>query len=136
MQSLENFEIQNVVKKIYEFDERVEFIVLYGSIVEGRRSGLSDIDIAVYFRGDEKERFDFRVRTLGRIGDIFDVQVFQDLPLYLKIEIVRKGKILYYRDFNTVFSVYLQTIKEFEDFEKHLNTYYSHIGAGILEGAG
>ena len=136
MESFENFGIQSAVKTIKELCPGVEFIVLYGSIAEGRNNKLSDIDIAVYPVGDKKERFESRIKMLGRLSDRFDIQIFQDLPLYIKMEIIRKGNILYYRDYGTLFGIYLQTIKEYEDFEKHLNTYYSYIGAGILEETG
>lgn len=136
METSEIFDIENAVKTIKKLDSRIEFIVLYGSIVEDRYNKLSDIDIAVYYSGDKKERFNFRIKLLGRLGDKFDIQIFQDLPLYIKMEIIKKGKILYYKDYSKLFGIYLQTIKEYEDFEKHLNTYYSYMEAGIFEETG
>ncbi len=127
-------EIEKAVNEIKKIDteDRVEFIVLYGSSVKEKYGELSDIDLAIYYRGNEEERFRFRIKVLGRVSNRFDIQMFQDLPLYIKKDIVSNGKPLYYKDYETIFDEYLRTIKRYEDFERHLNYYYSSL-RGIQE---
>lgn len=106
-------EIKNAVKKIRALDRKnqVQFIILYGSLVEGKHDKLSDIDFAVGYNGDRKQRFDFRIRALAELGDKFDVQIYQDLPLYVKEEVL-KGKVFYARDMKLLNEVALKTIQD------------------------
>ncbi len=122
-------EIERVVDNITKVDteHRVEFIVLYGSSVKKKHGGLSDVDLAVYYQGSREERFRFRMKVLGRSSDRFDIQMFQDLPLYIRKDIVSNGKPLYYKDYEMISHEYLRTIREYGYFEKHLNYYYSNL---------
>jgi len=56
-------EVGKILRKVRELDVggKVRFIALYGSVAEGRGSGFSDIDVALYYEGEEEERFSFRV---------------------------------------------------------------------------
>jgi predicted nucleotidyltransferase len=130
--------IGEILGKVRELDAdgRVRFIALYGSLVEGGGSGLSDIDVALYYDGSEEERFSFRVALQGELGERFDVQIFQDLPLYVRREIVARGKVIFYTDYDFLFNVYLQTLREYSDFERHLRTYYSYLEGAEVEGNG
>jgi predicted nucleotidyltransferase len=66
--------ISGVVEKIKTIGgDKVRFIVLYGSAAKGEMTELSDIDLAVFYKGDKKERFDFRVKVLGRVSNEFDI---------------------------------------------------------------
>ncbi len=120
----------NVINRILEIGkEKVKFIVLYGSAAKGELTSLSDVDLAVFYDGGKKERFDFRVKILGRVGDKFDIQTFQDLPLYIQKDILTTGKLIHFRDYGEVFEVFMKTIREFEDFKPRLELYYSSLGA-------
>ena len=100
----------------------------FGSRVNGSAKGYSDIDIAVYYHDDKKERFKFRMKVLGRIDDKFDVQIFQDLPLYVQKDIVSSGEVIYYSDYREIFKIYMKTIRDFEHFKPRLEMYYSSLG--------
>ncbi|MHA1379082.1 MAG: nucleotidyltransferase domain-containing protein [Candidatus Helarchaeota archaeon] len=78
--------------------EKVRFVILYGSIVKSKNTSLSDIDFAVFFKGNKVERFNFRKKILGRVGGKNDIQIFQDLPLYIRKDIITNGKILFFAD--------------------------------------
>lgn len=121
--------ISSAVKKIKDIGgDKIQFIVLYGSAAKGKITDLSDIDIAIYYKGDKRERFEFRVKVLGRIGSEFDIQIFQDLPLYIQKDILSTGDVIYYRDYNDIFNIFMKIIKEFEDFKPRLELYYSKLG--------
>jgi hypothetical protein len=108
--------------------DKVRFIILYGSKAREEMTELSDIDLAVYYDGDKKERFDFRVKVLGRVGDEFDIQTFQDLPLYIRKDIVSSGKVIDYKGYMEIFRIFMRTIRDFEHFKPRLDMYYSGLG--------
>lgn len=121
--------IEKVINKIKEIGgENIRFIMLYGSLIENRYTKLSDIDIAVYFKGNEKERFNFRMKILGRVGDEFDIQVFQDLPIYIQKEIISNGKMLEYENFEETFDIFMKTIRDYEHFKPRMDMYFSQLG--------
>ncbi len=126
--SLEPY-VSDVITKIKDIGgNSIKFIVLYGSAAKGRITDLSDIDIAVYYSGNKMERFQFRMKILGRIGNKFDIQTYQDLPLYIQNEILKSGEVLYFSDYTEIFNTFMKTIREFEDFKPRLELYYSHMG--------
>lgn len=51
----------------------------------------SDIDLCIYYRGIQRERNEFRLNILSNVNDIFDIHIFQDLPLYIRFSVL-KGK--------------------------------------------
>jgi len=110
------------LKAMPDFD-RVKFVILYGSYAEGNQNKMSDIDFAVYYGGEHGDRFKFRKKILGELSDDFDVQSFQDLPLYVRINVL-KGKVIYENDLQFVYDVAYETIQSFEDFKYG---YYDYI---------
>lgn len=107
------------LKEMPDFD-RVNFVILFGSYSQNKQNKLSDIDFAVYYNGDSKQRFKFRLKLLTKLPDKFDVQIFQDLPLYVRIETL-KGKLIYAKDETFAYDVAYQTMK---DYEEGLKKYY------------
>lgn len=110
------------LKEMPDFN-RVKFVFLFGSYSNGKQNKFSDIDFAVYYKGDSKERFKFRLNILGKLPDNFDVQIFQDLPLYVRMNVL-KGKLIYNSDLDFVYDKAYETIKVFEDFKKY---YYDYL---------
>ena len=122
-------DIDDAIEQIKKIGgKKIRFIALYGSTAAGKSTNLSDIDLAVFYDGNKKERFEFRSKILGRVKDILDIQTFQDLPIYIRKEIISNGKVLYFKEHSKVFDVFLRTIREFEDFKPRLDMYYSHQG--------
>lgn len=121
----EDNNIKSIVKTIKKIGgKQIGFIIQYGSTVTGEQTPLSDIDIAVYYHGTEKQRFEFIITVLGSVDDQFDIHIFQDLPLYIQQEVISKGKLLYQRDFETTFDIFMRTIQRFSDFKPLLDIYY------------
>jgi predicted nucleotidyltransferase len=112
------------IKKIEGFD-KVRFIILYGSAVEGITREESDIDLCIDIDAEtDYEGSKFRLKVLSELPDFFDVQIFSQLPLYVKKEVL-KGKVIYCRDEEYLYETAIFTIKEFEDFKYR---YYDYIG--------
>ena len=121
--------ISDVVQRIKEIGGvNIVFIAIYGSAVKGKFTDLSDIDVSVFYDGDKAERFDFRMKVLGRVNERFDLQIFQELPLYIQNDIILAENVVYFRDYEVTFDIFMKIIKNFEYFRPHLELYYSHIG--------
>ncbi|MEA1944363.1 MAG: nucleotidyltransferase domain-containing protein [Euryarchaeota archaeon] len=127
MNSLDE-KLSKAIKKITSLDdfEKVEFIIQYGSSVEGMMTEDSDIDLAIYYDDrDNSELSRYRFKVISALfDDIYDVKIFQQLPLYVRIDAL-KGNVIYCKDRNFLYDVARQTIKDFDSF-KH--RYYDYIG--------
>ena len=105
---------------------KIRFIILFGSTVQGLDTPLSDLDLAVYYQGDEQERFDFRKKASGHLPDKVDLHVFQDLPLAVQKEAL-EGKVLYYDNFDFIFTEFMRVIKDYNFFEKYYLSYLAEL---------
>lgn len=121
--------MSEVTKKIKAIGgDKVRFVILYGSAAKGLLTKLSDIDIAVFYIGDKSERFEFRKKILGRVSNEFDIQIFQDLPLYIQKDVLSTGEVIYSVDYRETFEIFMKIIRGFEDFKPRLEVYYSGLG--------
>jgi uncharacterized protein len=89
---------------------------------------LSDTDIAVYYDASKEQRFRFRMKILGRVDYTYDIQIFQDLPLYIRKDVI-KGRILYTSDKRFIHEISQDTYREFDDFKKR---FYDYIQKGVI----
>jgi hypothetical protein len=54
-----------------------------------------------------------------------DIQIFRQIPLHLRVRVLREGKVLFCRDEDELYAVAFRTAQHFEDFR--------HIHEGYLE---
>jgi len=113
---------------IHQGTSNIKFIILYGSHASKKEHASSDIDLCVYYDAEKTKRFMFRMQLLGRLSDEFDITLFQDLPLYVKKEVL-KGKVMYESDTMFLYDIDRRTYREYEDF-KH--RFYDYIKGGII----
>ncbi|MBM4241881.1 MAG: nucleotidyltransferase domain-containing protein [Euryarchaeota archaeon] len=113
-----------IIKRIEGF-KKVKFIISYGSAAKGEMREGSDIDICIYYDGESGEASQFRFRVLRELfDDVYDVQIYQQLPLYVRLEVLG-GDVIYCEDNRFLYDVAYATIKEFDDFKKR---FYDYIG--------
>ncbi|ODS42235.1 MAG: hypothetical protein MSIBF_02550, partial [Candidatus Altiarchaeales archaeon IMC4] len=98
--------LMKVMQSMEDFD-MVEFVLLHGSSAEGRATENSDIDVCVYFKGNSEEQSRFRLRLLEKLPSDIDVQIFQQLPLYVRKEVL-KGREIYVHDREFTYDLALQ----------------------------
>ena len=122
-------EIINLLKRL-DRGKNIQFIILFGSKSRKDDNALSDIDIAVYYHGTDKERFSFRVKASGHLSDMVDIHIFQDLPLPIQKEVI-SGMVLYYRDYQFTFDEFMRVIKEFDFFKKYYDEYFTALEAKV-----
>jgi len=124
----ERDQILSRLSAIEGFD-RVRFIVLYGSLAEGRAMADSDVDLCIYYDASPEESSTFRFRALSELcSDRYDVQIFEQLPLYIRMDVL-KGRVLYCPDERFLYDIALETIREFDDFKHRL---YDYIGEKVM----
>lgn len=110
--------------------EKVRFVMLYGSSAEGHATNDSDIDLCVYYDGDKKEAAQYRHAILSRLPSLrYDIQVFQLLPLYVRIEILR-GIPVFVRNRRFLYETAVRTLREFGDFKHRL---YDYTGQAAMQ---
>lgn len=107
--------------------EQVQFIILYGSAAEERMTAESDIDLCIYYDGDRTEAAHFRHKVLSALpGTHYDIQVFQQLPLYVRVEVLR-GTPVFTRNSRFLYEKATETIRDFEDFKHRLYDYTGQV---------
>lgn len=103
--------------------EHVRFIILYGSVAEGRATETSDIDLCIDYDGTREEGGQFRFLVLSELCEnLYDIQIFGNLPLYVQKEVLR-GRVLYCPDERFLYDIALQTIRNYDDFKHRLDDY-------------
>jgi len=102
----------------------IRFIILYGSVAEGRDDIHSDIDIAISTDLPDLQAERMRMHILGRVSDTFDIQIFEHLPLFVQVEVF-KGEVLYVANEDELYDLALKISREYEFFKPH---YLDYIG--------
>jgi len=64
------------------------------------------------------------------VGDKIDVSIFQQLPVYIKVRVLRGGRMLFVRDETLLYETAFSTIKEFDFYEKIYNMYLGNVKSG------
>ncbi len=113
----------NRIKK----DKDAIAIMLFGSYVRNKKYA-RDIDICVFLKGgDDKKMFKKRLNYMKGVPDKFDIQIFQQLPLYVRINVLRDGKILYLKNKKRLYNLAYETLKSYAFFEKYYLDYIKQI---------
>jgi len=116
-----NREIKQKIKEFLEklrdieYFSRIEFVIIYGSSLGSYHLDDSDIDICVYINDKSENLSRIRLNLIKSFSSEFDIQVYQLLPLYIQIEVL-KGEILYVKDLDRMYQIAYDTLNEFEDF--------------------
>ena len=120
-------EINEIIKKARK-DKDVLAVALFGSSLKGKGR---DIDICIFLRKKfgNYEMTRKRLEFLRELPDKFDVNIFQQLPVYIRIRVL-KGKILFVKDEDVLYELAFSTIKEFDSYEKLYNMYLEGIENG------
>jgi predicted nucleotidyltransferase len=107
--------------------EKVRFIIHYGSTRRATDLPHSDIDLCLYFDGDNQEASHFRHTVLSLPGAArFDVQIFRQLPLYVRMEVL-KGQVVFAPDMRFVYDTAVSSIREYDDFRHRLDDYTGEV---------
>jgi hypothetical protein len=116
-------------------DQGVLAVFLYGSAVRQEQTPLSDVDICLVLvpQPTPLEPTELSRKRLEYLKDFpLDVQIFQQLPLYIRTRVLREGRILFVREEGLLYELAFRTAQAFEDF-KHI--YYSYLEEVAIAGS-
>jgi uncharacterized protein len=131
MKNLNN-RMENIQKTLKDFqakvkkDEDVLALILFGSYARGEEA--RDVDLClVLFPDKVKKALDKRIEYSQR--DELDVQVFQDLPIYIRPRVIKEGKILHVKDEGLLYDIAIKTAKEYELYKPKYELYLEGIAS-------
>jgi len=77
-------------------NKKILGILLYGSYVEERNTNRSDIDICVVAPNEDiYELISHLLQNINVNEKKYDIRVFNELPLYIKIHVIQTGVLIY-----------------------------------------
>ncbi|WP_048874722.1 nucleotidyltransferase domain-containing protein [Thermococcus litoralis] len=82
--------IDELRKDFYPFRNKCMGILLYGSHASGESTKRSDIDVCLV----RPERGTYE-KILEKLGGKYDIKVFEELPLYIQVEIIKNHRVIY-----------------------------------------
>ncbi len=128
VQKINQEEVAHRVEKEVLEDREILAAILFGSFPQ---EGFSDIDVCIVLYPRRYENLylsEKRLNLMEALGD-FDIQIFQQLPMYMRIRVL-KGKVIFCREEKILYEVAIQTIREFEDYRKIYDEYLRGVARG------
>lgn len=118
-------------------DKRVLSVLLFGSAVTGEEHSRSDVDIVLVAPGLSDFYYDCKnvgngsvvasdllrkvFRKVNTVAQNYDVHLFEELPLHIKMDIIHDHKIVYTADKYGMYEYFYKYRKFWAD-QKHRNT--------------
>jgi hypothetical protein len=115
-------ELEKLIEKT-EKDRDALAVVLFGSYV--RNEGFSDVDVCIVLKPKRFAHL-YLSRKRLRYSIAFpnlDIQIFQQLPLPIKMRILKEGKVMFCKDEDALYDLAFSTIREFELFKPRYLSY-------------
>lgn len=116
--------------ELFEKDDEVVAIILFGSLARNEKN--RDIDLCLILDKKYKniEMSRKRIKFSSVLSDKYDVQIFQQLPLYVRNRILKEGKVILCKNEDLLYKIAFSTIKEYEFYKK---IYYNYINSLKLQ---
>lgn len=104
-------------------DTDVLAVVLFGSVARGDPGPSSDLDVCLVLRPNVQgvAPSEKRVVYMGEVDA--DVQVYQQLPLYVRRRVLREGRVVLCKDEDALYDLAYRTVQAYEDFKYVYRTY-------------
>lgn len=108
-----------------EKDPDILAVILYGSYARGEEA--RDVDLCLILYPDKlKNSLDKRIEY--SYHEQVDVQVFQDLPLYIRPRVIKEGIVRHVKDEDLLYDITIETAREFELYRPKYELYLGSIG--------
>lgn len=95
--------------------DEVRGVLLFGSAVKGELNKRSDIDIALVTPKTKS----VLLKVFARLGQKYDVKIFEDLPLLIKMDIIKHHLVIFGDDVELSYYFY-RFRKEWNDVEHRI----------------
>ena len=99
----------------------VDAVFLFGSYVNGKSRGDSDIDLAVLTKKVSRGK-EIIIHSYG--GEEIDISIFNRLPLIIQFRVLKEGKIVFCKDKKAVHAAKVAVFKQYWDFADLNNRFY------------
>ena len=115
-------QIQKILEKA-KTDSQTLAVAIFGSYA--RNEPYRDIDVCILLKDEQYTDFFLAKKRLKFTleNEKYDVQIFQSLPLYIRIKIFKEMKLLFCRNEDALYDLYFKTERDFEHFEPIYNSY-------------
>jgi predicted nucleotidyltransferase len=121
--------LQRLLARVQQ-DEEVLAVFLFGSVVREEQTHFSDVDLCLVL---EPKPLPFEPAVLSHkrldyLKDFhFDIQIFQQLPIYIRRRVLKEGRLLFARDEARLYELAFRTAQAFEDFRPIYLSYLQEI---------
>jgi predicted nucleotidyltransferase len=120
----------NELARVAKLDEEILALILFGSITRQENLNYSDVDICLILKHQDYSSKYLSYKKLKYLKEFnLDIQIFQQLPIYIKKRIIGEGKILFCKDEDEVYKIAFKTIEEFADFEHIYRDYLKEVAS-------
>jgi predicted nucleotidyltransferase len=103
-------------------DADVLAVVIFGSYA--RKESYRDIDVCLFLNPDKTAvAFNKMLYYGGNLPDIFDINVFSLLPIYIQAAVMNDGIILLNKNYERLCDIYENAIKEWMAYKPHWDVY-------------
>ena len=123
-----NKEIKKNIEKAKK-DNKIIAVALYGSSLKGKGR---DIDICIFL--DKKysniKMSKKKLEFLKINNEDKDIQIFQQLPIYIRIRIIKDGEIIHCKNSDLLYDIAFDTMKEFGFYKKIYDLYLQEVKNG------
>lgn len=121
-------DIQKILKKA-KTDKQILAVLQFGSSLSSKNH--RDIDVCLVMQKKEPNiNISKKKLSYQKLSNKIDLQVFQQLPLYVKKEILNKNKILLSKNKDKLFDLARETIKEYDYYQKYYLDYMEYLKHG------
>lgn len=112
-------------------DEQILALMLFGSRARHEHVDPSDVDVCLVLSPSKYGAKELSQKKLEYLtGSDLDIHVYQQLPLYIRVRVLKEGKVLYCRDEDQLYALAFKTIEEFGDFEHIYRDYLREVARG------
>lgn len=113
------------IKKVAQKDSDVLCLFLFGSKARGQAYQGSDIDVCLMLfpNGYSPQQISRKKLNYAKLVPYLDIAIFQQLPLYIKVRVLKEGTVFLCKDEGKVYDVAFSVIRDYADFEHLLRDY-------------
>jgi len=121
-------EVLKKVKEKAKKDKDIVAVLVFGSYLSKR---YRDIDVCLVLN-KKLSNLNVSKKKLSyqKISSKLDVQILQQLPLYVRMEVIRKNNPLLIKNKDKLFDTAREVIRDFDSFEKYYNDYMEYVENG------
>jgi len=101
--------------------QKILAVIIFGSYA--RKEKYSDIDICIVL--DDINPAQYSKKRLDYLAKFpaLDIHIFQQLPIYIKIRVLKEGKVIHCKNDDKLYDIAIRTMKMFELYKPIYNTY-------------